>query len=316
MAAAVTLDQLEVLVAVVDHGSFSAAGRALRRAQSGVSYAVAALEAALGVQLFDRSERIPRLTEGGRALVGEARAVLERVGRLEGRARALAAGVEAEVALAVDAMLPLAALAEVSAAFRDRWPTVTLRLYTEALGGVMARVLDGSASVGVTAGQGAQATGVALVALAEVELRAVVAATQPLGARVGPIPDDAFRDEVQVVLTERAPAAPSVDVNVLSASTWRVADLATKHALIRAGLGWGTLPEHLVAADLARGDLVAIAPACWGGVAQRVSLYSVVRVDRPPGPAGAWLRGALHRACAAALPPGSAAVAPEGAERS
>lgn len=316
MDTALTLDQLEVLVAVADHGSFSAAGRALRRAQSGVSYAVATLEAALGVPLFDRSERIPRLTAAGRALLGEARAVLERVGRLEGRARALAGGVEAEVALAVDAMLPLAALAEVSAAFRERWPTVTLRLYTEALGGVMARVLDGSAALGVTAGQGTPATGVELVALAEVELRAVVAATQPLAQRVGPIPDVAFTDEVQVVLTERAPAAPSVDVNVLSACTWRVADLATKHALIRAGLGWGTLPEHLVSTDLTRGDLVAIAPAAWGGVAQRVSLFTVVRVDRPPGPAGAWLRGALHRACAGAVPPAAAASPPEAAERS
>jgi len=298
MDTALTLDQLAVFVAIVDHGSFSAAGRALRRAQSGVSYAVSSLEGALGVALFDRSGRLPRLTEAGQALVAEARRVIDGVGRLEGRARALSVGVEAEVSLAVDAMFPLAALAEVSAAFRERWPEVMLRVYTEALGGVLARVRDGSAVLGVTGSERGVDAGLVFAPLAEVALRAVVAAGQPLAGRVGPVPDEAFADEVQIVLTERLAAAPSGDVNVLSRCTWRVADLATKHALIRAGLGWGTLPEHLAAADLARGELVALTPAGWAGASQRASLFTVARIERPPGPAGAWLRGALHRACA------------------
>jgi len=315
MNTAMTLDQLMVLAAVVDHGSFSAAGRALRRAQSGVSYAIAGLEDALGVSLFDRTGHRPRLTEAGAAVVAEARAVLSRVDRLEGTARSLAAGVEAEVTLAIDAMFPLAALAEVSAAFRDRWPTTTLRVYTEALGAVVARVVDGSARIGVTADAG---VGPELdrEPVAEVDLIAVVAAGQALAEGAPePLRDDAFADEVQIVLTERGSGAPTGDVNVLSACTWRVAELATKHALIRAGLGWGTLPGHLVAEDLARGTLVAIAPASWGRAARQVPLSSVVRVDRPPGPAGAWLRDALHRVCA--LPADAPAAAPpeEPAER-
>ncbi|MBM3506652.1 MAG: LysR family transcriptional regulator [Alphaproteobacteria bacterium] len=39
-----TLDQLAVFAAVVDHGSFSGAARALRRAQSAITYAVQHLE--------------------------------------------------------------------------------------------------------------------------------------------------------------------------------------------------------------------------------------------------------------------------------
>ncbi|TNF28630.1 MAG: LysR family transcriptional regulator [Deltaproteobacteria bacterium] len=298
MDTTLTLDQLVVLSAVVEHGSFSAAGRALRRAQSGVSYAIANLEDALGVSLFDRSGHAPRLTEAGAALLTDARAVLDRVGRLEGRARALAAGVETEVALAIDAMVPLDVLAEVSAAFRVAWPEVTLRVYTEALGGVMARVMDGSARLGVTSEVGSPER-LDSAPVAEVALVAVAAAGHPLAQRSAPLDDAAFADEVQIVLSERGVTTPSADVNVLSACTWRVADLATKHALVRAGLGWGTLPEHLVADDLASGTLVAIAPASWGSGARRATLYSVTRVDRPPGPAGAWLRAALHSVCSA-----------------
>ena len=73
MLDAITLDQLRTFIAAVDEGSFSAAGRKLRRAQSVVSQTLANLEAQLGVKLFDRSARYPRLTEEGRSLLADAR---------------------------------------------------------------------------------------------------------------------------------------------------------------------------------------------------------------------------------------------------
>ena len=65
----VTLDQFRTFIAAVDEGSFSAAGRRLGRAQSVVSQTLANMEGQLGIQLFDRSGRIPVLTESGRALL-------------------------------------------------------------------------------------------------------------------------------------------------------------------------------------------------------------------------------------------------------
>ena len=77
MLDAVTLDQLRTFIAAAEQGSFSAAGRKLRRAQSVVSQTLANLELQLGVSLFDRSARYPQLTEAGRLLLVEARAVAE-----------------------------------------------------------------------------------------------------------------------------------------------------------------------------------------------------------------------------------------------
>ena len=51
----VSLDQLRTFIAAADEGSFSAAGRRLRRAQSVVSQTLANLEGQLGVKLFDRN---------------------------------------------------------------------------------------------------------------------------------------------------------------------------------------------------------------------------------------------------------------------
>ena len=71
-----TLDQMRVLVAVAETGSFSAAARKLGRVQSAISQAIQTLEATLGLSLFDRSGKTPQLTDPGRALVGDARALI------------------------------------------------------------------------------------------------------------------------------------------------------------------------------------------------------------------------------------------------
>lgn len=74
-------DWLETFVAVVDHGSFSGAARALHRSQSRVSTHVAALERALGGILIDRTHRPIGPTELGTTFLPHARAVLETLER-------------------------------------------------------------------------------------------------------------------------------------------------------------------------------------------------------------------------------------------
>src|SRR6202158_2175022 len=102
----VSLDQLRTFIAAADEKSFSAAGRRLRRAQSVVSQTLANLEGQLRVKLFDRSARFPVLTDQGRALLADARAVAGNVDLFKARAKSLAGGLEPELSAAVDVMFP------------------------------------------------------------------------------------------------------------------------------------------------------------------------------------------------------------------
>src|SRR5437899_8853842 len=145
----VTLDQLRTFIAAVDEGSFSAAGRKLRRAQSVVSQTLANLEAQLGVKLFDRSTRYPRLTEEGRSLLVDARAVADNVDEFKARARAMREGLEPELSVAIDVMYPMEALTRAAVHSRETYPHTPLRLYVEVLGGVIKPVLDGNCSMAV-----------------------------------------------------------------------------------------------------------------------------------------------------------------------
>src|SRR6202040_4205019 len=98
-----------------------------------VSQTLANLEAQLGVKLFDRSGRYPRLTDEGRALLHDAKAIADGMDCLKARAKTMREGLEPELSLSIDAMYPMSALTEAVGSFRGAFPYTPLRLYVEVL---------------------------------------------------------------------------------------------------------------------------------------------------------------------------------------
>src|SRR5438105_1746891 len=144
-----TLDQLRTFIAAAEEGSFSAAGRKLKRAQSGVSQTLGNLEIQLGVKLFDRSGRYPQLTDEGRALLHDARVVAHGMADFKAHARTMHEGLEPELSAVIDVVYPMAALTRAVGLVHATYPNTSLRLYVEALGGVVQAVLDGRCRIGV-----------------------------------------------------------------------------------------------------------------------------------------------------------------------
>src|ERR1700675_3097259 len=138
----VSLDQLRSFIAAVDEGSFSAAARKLRRAQSVVSELVSGLENQIGVALFDRSGRCPRLTSEGSVLLADARGVVSGVDFMKARAKGMASGLEPELSVVVDVFFPIEAITAAAKAFREHFPGPPLRVFVEALGGAYQPVLN------------------------------------------------------------------------------------------------------------------------------------------------------------------------------
>jgi len=294
---ALTLDQLRLFLAVVDAGGFSAAARSLRRAQSAVSYGVANLERQLGTTLFDRTGRKPKLTQAGDELAAEARAVCTSVDRLRARAHGIAQGVEPRLSIAVDHMFPLPALVDALREFSDRFPTVSLTLHTEALGAVAELVAGGVCSLGIGADVPKWPAGLERRPLAKVMMLHVAARTHPLARIRGPIPGHLVREQVQLVLADRSVRSQDYEIGIYSQRRWRVLDLTAKHALLRAGLGWGGMPIHLVADDLAKERLVRLHIEEAGSPTFEAVLFAIHRTAEPPGPAATWLATRLGSGC-------------------
>jgi DNA-binding transcriptional LysR family regulator len=260
-----------------------------------ISYAIANLESQLGVTLFARAGTArPQLTDAGRAILSDSRGLAIALDGLLAKARGLTQGLEAEVSLVVDVMLPAKKLVRTLDEFRKIFPTVALRLRVEALGAVTQAVMDGAAAFGVSGPLEMASDLLTRGPAGSVKLLAVAAPDHPLALMPGPLSAATARDHIQLVLTDRSLLTEGRDFGVVSVKSWRLADLGAKHALLLAGMGWGNMPKPMVNEDLNRGRLVELKIETPSEPAY--AFHTVYRSDTPPGPAASWLMERLASA--------------------
>jgi DNA-binding transcriptional LysR family regulator len=273
----VSLDQLRTFIAAVDEGSFSAAARKLNRVQSAVSGWVGSLEAQIGVVLFDRSGRFPKLTPEGSLLLADARNIVSGVDTLKARAKLMASGVEPELAVVVDVFFPPAIVSGAAKAFASEFPLTPLRIFVEGLGAAYQPVLDGRCSLGILSSLPVPFPSLVSERLGTITLVAVAAPSHPLARFDQRIPKQELAKAIQLVLTDRSELLAGRDYGVVSPHSWRLADLSTKHAFLKDGLGWGGMPLHMVEQDIAEGALQVLdvdALPSAGTVVETASLSS------------------------------------------
>jgi DNA-binding transcriptional LysR family regulator len=288
-----SLDHLRVLVTVADVGSFSAAGRSLGRAQSAISQAIAALEATQGVSLFDRSGHRPELTEAGRVLVEQARAVLASAARFEAVAASTRGGVEPELAIAIDPLVPTAPLVESLKALSGRFPDLPVSFSTEGLGGALRRLRADSAALAICLLLPAVPEDIIGYPLLRIGMQPCVAAGHPL-ARLGrPATRGDLAPHVQLVLSDPV-ESDSANYGLVGARLWRFVDLARRLDFLLAGFGWCRMPGHLVAGAIADGQLVPFGIEDDPTPHEGLTIYAAHRRDRTLGPAGRWLLDELR----------------------
>ena len=193
-------------------------------------------------------------------------------------------GLEPELAVAMEVMYPMEAVTRAATHSRKAYPHTPLRLYVEALGAVIKPVLDRDCSIGIVGSLPIIPDELQAEPLLDVPFVTVVSPSHPLAGKRGAVSASAVAKQVQLVLTDRSALTSGRDFGVLSPLTWRLADLGAKHAFLRAGLGWGHMPLHMVQADLDSRALVKIRVE---GVPRDVALPMkvVFRRDAPPGPA-------------------------------
>lgn len=289
MLDALTLDQLRVLAMIAETGSFTAAARRLGRTQSAISHAVATLESELRIALFDRSGRRPQLTDAGRAVLTDARLALARIDQLKTRARKLADGVESEIRFAITVLAPLAPVIELLERFRAAFPSVSLELFVEEIGGAASLVHERACQIGLAGTPSLRlvpAGDLVTIPVGSIDVVAVAWREHPLLALGRPLTQEDLNEHLQLVPTSRA----RVDYqNTLAREVWRVSDLAMRRDMMMQGIGWGTVPRHLVRDDLAAGRFVELDLAMRPPELMRADLFAIYRADSPPGPAALWL---------------------------
>ncbi|HXC60666.1 MAG TPA: LysR family transcriptional regulator [Steroidobacteraceae bacterium] len=274
-----SVEQWQVLAAVVDEGGFAQAAQRLHRSQSAISYAMAQLQESLGVRLLEMQGRRAVLTTAGAELLRRSRAVVEQFAALESLARAIDKGWESELKLVVDAAFPQQRLLGVLAELRVSCADTTISLADAVLSGAEDAIVDGAADVVVTTRVPQGFLGDWLM---DVEMVAVAAPSHPLHAlhRTLSLEDLVLHTQAVVRDSGRQPR----DEGWLGAQhRWTVASLEASHAAVRAGLAYAWLPAHLISSDIASAQLKPL-PLTAGGT-RHMSLYVVLVRGDTAGPA-------------------------------
>jgi LysR family transcriptional regulator, carnitine catabolism transcriptional activator len=296
------LHQLRYALAVVDHGTFTAAADACFVAQPSLSHAVRGLEQELGTPLFHRLGRRVTLTAAGEAFVPAAREVLralETVGAGVAAVIGMDAGhldLVALPTLAVDPITPLVG------AFRTAHPGVTVRLaHPEDTRELVELVRSGSSEIGVTELPVA-AERIATVPIGRQELVAILPPGSPRPRRLAlaalarhPLVTQRRGTSTRDAL-EAALAVIGAEATIAVETDQREAIVP----LVLAGAGAAVVPRPM--ATLARRDGAVVAPLeppLW----RRLGL---IHRDAPLSPAAQAfvdLTGARRRAGEGADPP-------------
>ncbi len=298
MLESVTLDQLRILLAVAETGSFSAAGRKLGRVQSAVSQSIQTLEANLGIPLFDRTMKAPSLTDGGRSLLAKARQVLFEMAALQSQATAMRAGMEPELTLSIDNLFPSRPLLSSLRALRRQFPDLPVTLYTAPILAAARRLREGAANIALCAILPGDGADLVATPLTFIEMTPVSAPDHPLAIHGAPLTREMLSRHVQLILTDPAAPPDAPNFGVIGSRVWRFVDLSRRLDFLRAGLGWGNMPTHVVAPLIETGELAALVLSEPHLLTRRIPMHAVHPRVRPPGPAGRWFLDQLLTACA------------------
>lgn len=259
-----TLEQLRIFVEVAERGHVTRAADALSISQSAASAAIAALESAYQIKLFDRIGRGIQLTETGRTFLREARAVLDRASMARAVLQDLAGGPTGPVSIAASLTIATYWLPRRLAAFQAANPRVRLDVVIRNTHDVETAVIDGEASVGLVEGP-TQHPALTRQQIDHDRLVLVVASDQP------PLPVDASGQldlrAITWVIREAGSGTRRALEDLASRERLSLDDLKIALVLpsneavreaIEAGAGATIVSRHVVASAIANGTLKAI----------------------------------------------------------
>jgi LysR family transcriptional regulator, carnitine catabolism transcriptional activator len=252
---------LASFVAVAEHGTFTAAARAMYRSQPRISMHVSALERELGIELLERTSQGVRLTEAGARFIPHARAVLTELRVGIDRVEPLAGGLHGLVAVGSYPGASAVLLAPFIRRFRSQHPGVSVKLHDGTPTWMDDAVSHGEVDFAIRSAEVPRRFHeLAWQPLLEESIMLVVPQQHPL-ATGDPLDVGVLREET-IISTGDLTAGwadyrePLASIGVATDRLEVVAGPTTLVAMVQAGLGVGLLGEMAAEVTL-HGDVIA-----------------------------------------------------------
>lgn len=254
-----SLDAINTIDTIVRTGSFSAAAEQLHRVPSTISYTVSKLEEQMGITLFERNGPQVKLTLLGQALLEEGRCLLTAAHHLESRLYKMSQGVEIELNIALDALLPISILNSKLEEFIQSPYNTRLHFKHEVMMGAWDALVQQRADLIIAAGLGPSGGGYKTYPVGSLSFVFCVAPNHPLAQQSQPLSKHQLLAHTAIVISDSAKHLPLRTTGLYDGQKQiTVSTLADKIALQKAGIGHGFLPRICVETALKQGQLIEI----------------------------------------------------------
>ena len=264
-----TLDEWEILQAVVQLGGFAPAAKQLNRSQSTISYAIARLQEHLGVTLFEIKGRRAHLSEQGRVLLADVEPHLAGFHQIEQRARSLASGGESEVRLSVDSIFPNDRLFTALAEFARIYPTVQPHVRQSTFLSADSEFSTHNAQFCITALQSREFFAKPILTI---RMLAVARRDHPLHGIGRKLSRPDLLQHILVAIQSGAPGTAKHQPHVPAQRVLHVSSIDAAIEAVRSGLCFGWLPAYRIESHLAGGELLPLRMPAGGTREVRVSM--------------------------------------------
>lgn len=239
-----SFEQLKIFVTVCESGSFSAAARKLKRAQSGVSQAIANFEIAINQELFNRDKNTPTLTEQGKALLPIANAILHQQQYFDQKVESLTKECEHELVIAVDESLLNEDLLKILTPLAESFPITHIEVITAATFDIEALIRTGKAQVGIVYTDGELKVDMDFFTLGQARFLTIASPEHPLTSL--PVVQGGDLKAYRQLVHRSAQQKELWFSYGISAKVWYANSHHTLITLVQQGLGWALVPQLLV----------------------------------------------------------------------
>ncbi|NVK24201.1 MAG: LysR family transcriptional regulator [Gammaproteobacteria bacterium] len=256
----ITLEALVVIDAIETRGSFASAAEQLNKVPSALSYIVQKLEEQLGVTLFEKQGRRSVLTPAGRHLLEEGRKVMTSVNTLSEQTRTIANGWESKIRIAVDSIFETSKLFECLNSFLQQHPNIEIDIREEVMNGGWEAIIDDKVDLVIGApAPMPQQKGLRGINICNVTSSLMVNNDHPLTKLQRSVTLSDLKPYRTVVVHDSAKFNIPWSINIVEQSSrFYVSSVVHKISAIKAGIGIGFLPTHIVKSELEAGELVCV----------------------------------------------------------
>ncbi|WP_053911037.1 LysR family transcriptional regulator [Pseudoalteromonas sp. SW0106-04] len=284
----ITLEQWRMFRAVVEYGGFNQAAAGVHKSQSSIHNAVAKIEAALGVKLFTVHGRKTTLTEAGNMMLRRAQYLLDEAAKVEAMGHTLGEGIESQLRIAVDELLPKELLFSVLEATSSQFPLLRIELFESVLAGANELLQDNKVDIAISP----LANDDFCEELGHFEFIAVAHPQHALQQIPRALTFEDLKAHRQIVVRDSALNAQQSSGWLGAEQRWTVSHLHTSINMISKGLGFAWLPSIAITEQLEQGTLKALNIA--GADTRTALLYLLFKDGDNLGPAARTFIGELR----------------------